>query len=215
MSLQKTIQCTHCARQWTVDLSTLGQPLSIAHPEGRSERIESFRLHCTVCAKANMLTVTHRVADAPEDIIVANTRAEAPEEAELANWFDDQESKSFDRLKAGATAITQLITILYAVSFGFLLFINYVMPSSFQSSYLRAVGVIIGSSWLIALLAALYVLLPSRSTYIRVSIAEERTVYSIMLRRKHWGLVIAVAAFGVGQVIFALLIIGMLSVPWT
>src|SRR4051794_31309670 len=116
----------------------------------------------------------HREDVMAEKIVAARTRAEKPAETQLAAWFTEQEGKSLDRLEAGATAITQLVTALYAVAFTVLSLGGNPPPVYLQHPLVKVGGLLITVCWLISLVAALSALIPKEYHYSRRSMLQLR-----------------------------------------
>ena len=126
----------------------------------------------------------------------------------LREWFDEQERRNFDRLEEGAKTLTQLVTGLYGVLFA-------VLALSDQPAYLKQPAV----QWLgtagvflffLALLAALAVVYPWRTRYQEDNLSSMQRAQQAMLRRKVWGMRVALYAFIVGAGCLAGVIVAVL-----
>lgn len=127
----------------------------------------------------------------------------AEERARLA-WFDEQETRNLDRLEEGAKTITQLVTGLYGVLFGVLALSN--QPAYLKRPVVQALGGLSLLAFFVALLAALAVVYPVRTTYQRDNLSQMERGYTAMTRRKHTGLRVALIAFVLGTACLAGLI---------
>lgn len=126
----------------------------------------------------------------------------------LRQWFEEQEKRNLDRLEEGAKTITQLVTGL----FGLLLAI---LTLSSQPVYLKqpiaqwlgGLGVL---ALFIALLTALVALYPRHTAYREDNLSEMKHGYRSIMRRKIWGLRVALWSFVIGTGLLGGMIVSML-----
>jgi MFS family permease len=111
-------------------------------------------------------------------------------------WFDDQEKRNLDRLEEGAKTVTQLVTGLYGVLFAVLALSN--QPAYLQRPAVRWLGGLGVVAFFASLLAALVTLYPWRATFQQDNLSEMERAYAGMLRRKFWGLRVALWTFLAG-----------------
>ena len=114
----------------------------------------------------------------------------------LREWFDEQERRNFDRLEEGAKTLTQLVTGVYGVLFAVLAFSD--QPAYLKQSSVQWLGVVSVFAYFVALLAALAVVYPWRSRYQQDNLSAMQRAQQAMLRRKVWGMRLALWAFLVG-----------------
>jgi hypothetical protein len=117
-------------------------------------------------------------------------------EEELFEWFAEQERRNFDRLETGAKTITQLVTGLYGVLFAVLALGN--QPIYLRQATVQWLGSISVGAFFVALLAALVTVYPWRTRYQEDNLSSMHRAQRTMLRRKVWGLRIALWCFVVG-----------------
>ena len=98
--------------------------------------------------------------------------------------------------------------MLYVVIFGVLAFASDPVPAYLGQTNVRILGLATVISYLVALLAALAVIMPAPTTMPELD-AREAT-YDAMMRRKVWGLGVALLCFALGTVGFAALFIVVL-----
>lgn len=141
---------------------------------------------------------------------VGEPRLETPQEEALRRWFEEQEKTSLSNLEAGARQIIQLVTALYGVIFGVLSLGSDKLEASLHYRWVIIPGMTTVLAMLGAIIAALVVVLPIFSyTYHPHKPAEQQAAYQKMLKRKSWGLRLAVIGFGIGLAAFAWLIASM------
>ncbi len=146
----------------------------------------------------------------PEKIVAASARAPRPDEEALHAWFAEQEKDPTKQIDAGAQQIIQLVTALYAVIFGVLAFASDPMPAYLAQANVRIFGLVTVVAYLVALLAALAVIMPGAYRYAKASQTRLEATFAAVMRRKVWGLGVALFCFALGTVGFAALFIVVL-----
>lgn len=142
---------------------------------------------------------------------VGEPRLETPQEEALRLWFEEQEKDNINNLEAGARQIIQLVTALYGVIFGVLSLGSDKLEATLHYRWVIIPGMTAVLAMLGAIIAALVVVLPLFSyTYNPHQPAEQQAAYEQMLKRKSWGVRLAVIGFGIGLAAFAWLITSML-----
>ena len=144
---------------------------------------------------------------------VVGTHEETPDEAALGRWFAKQALASPDTLEAAARLLISLVTGLLTILFGVLAVAKDPLPAYLGAWGLRLLGVACVGALLVALLAALYVVLPQRLEADAARPDTQAQVFEALLRRKAGWLRAAVIAFGLGIVCLgAALIVALLAV---
>jgi hypothetical protein len=133
---------------------------------------------------------------------------ETDADRKLREWFDEQERRNLDRLEEGAKTLIQLVTGLYGVLFAVLALKDD--PAYLQQATVLWLGTGSLFAFFIALLAALGVVYPWRSTYQEDNLSAMRRAQNAMLRRKVWGLRLSLVAFVVGAGLLAGVILAVL-----
>jgi hypothetical protein len=146
----------------------------------------------------------------PEEIRATRQRAPTPEEEALHRWFEEQQKDPPKPLEEGAKQIMTLVSALYTVIFGVLALAGDPVPAYLAYLHVRMLGAIVVIAYLIALLGALVVILPSEYRYAMASQTQRKQVFQQLMRRKVISLRVALIAFGVGSVAFAALFVVVL-----
>lgn len=133
---------------------------------------------------------------------------EPDEDRELREWFDDQAKHNLDRLEAGAKTIIQLITGLYGLFFAVLALGD--QPAYLQHLAVRIAGTVSMAAFFIALLSAVWVVLPRRSSYHQDNLTAMKQVHRQLLGRKSFWLRITLILFIIGAAALATMIIFVL-----
>lgn len=144
------------------------------------------------------------MADEPR-IISARTREPTEAEIALFDWLAEQQKDPPKPLEEGARQLISLVTALYGVIFGILTLAGDPLPAYLAWPAVRALGAIAVLAYLAAMIAALVVVLPDDYRYARASKQQAEAVLARLLRRKFWGLRVAVWAFALGTIAFAAL----------
>ena len=142
-----------------------------------------------------------------QEIRATRTRAPTPEEESLQVWFSEQERDPTKNLEEAARQIIQLVTGLYAVVFGILAFAADPLPAYLAKTSVQLLGASVVLGYLVALLAALVVVVPSAYRYARTSQTQRQQVFAALMQRKSAALRVALIAFGVASVAFAALFV--------
>jgi hypothetical protein len=133
---------------------------------------------------------------------------ETDADRKLREWFDEQERRNLDRLEEGAKTLIQLVTGLYGVLFAVLALKDD--PAYLQQATVLWLGTGSLFAFFIALLAALGVVYPWRSTYQEDNLSAMRRAQNAMLLRKVWGLRLSLWAFVAGTGLLAGVILAVL-----
>lgn len=109
-----------------------------------------------------------------------------------------------------ARQIIGLVTGLYGIVFDILAFATDPVPAYLARGTVRLLGLLAVVGYLLALLGALLVVAPGAYCYARASQTQRKQVFDAMMRRKLCALRVALGAFGVASVAFALLFVVVL-----
>jgi len=134
-------------------------------------------------------------------------REETPQEAALYDWFSKQATASPDRLEEAGRQIIGLVTALLGVLFGVVALTGETLPAYLQLLVVRALSIGAVGLWLVALLAALWVVLPWRWAVNPARPAAQAQVFATLLRHKSNALTVSVATFGVGVLMLGMVLI--------
>ncbi len=141
----------------------------------------------------------------PDEVRAKHTRAPTADEEALHAWFAEQEKDPTKNLDEAARQIIGLVTGLYTVVFGILAFAADPVPAYLAHTSVRVLGVLAVVGYLTALLGALVVVVPSAYHYASASQTQRKQAFDALMQRKSWALRVALGAFGVASVAFALL----------
>jgi hypothetical protein len=122
---------------------------------------------------------------------------ETPEQKVLREWFAEQAKQNLERLEASAQSITQLVTGLYGVLFAVLAFSD--SPAYLKQTSVQVLGLLSMIALFGALLAALVVQFPLKSTFHPDGLSEMEAIQGRLLGRKTWGLRAALLLFILGM----------------
>lgn len=136
------------------------------------------------------------------------TRPPTPEETALNEWFAEQEKDPSKTLEEAAKQIIQLVSALYAVVFGILAFADN--PAYLGLLMVRLSGTVVVLTYLIALISALFVVMPRRYTYASASQSQRQVVFDKIIERKANLLRIAWISFGLASIALAVLLLSIL-----
>lgn len=114
----------------------------------------------------------------------------------LRERFDELERHNLDRLEEGAKTIMQLVTGLYGVLFAVLALSD--QPAYLKQPTVQGFGIAGVALFFIALLAALVVVYPWRTSYQEDNLSSMQRAHNGMRLRKVWGLRVALWAFVLG-----------------
>lgn len=136
------------------------------------------------------------------------TRPPTPEETALNEWFAEQEKDPSKTLEEAAKQIIHLVSALYAVVFGILAFADN--PAYLGLLMVRLSGTVVVLTYLIALISALFVVMPRRYTYASASQNQRQIVFDKIIGRKANLLRIAWISFGLASIALAVLLLSIL-----
>ncbi len=147
---------------------------------------------------------------AAKKVSVVGTRLATPAESQLVARFAQWEAESLTNLESGARQIIQLVSALLGVMLGTLALGDEKFATALQIPLVIVLASLILFAWLVALLAALAVVIPSEFLTRRASLDDMHATYQTLLQQRNMRLSIAVVAFGSGIVAFGGLILTLL-----
>ena len=143
----------------------------------------------------------------PEQVRATRTRVPTSDEEAHQVWFSEQERDPTKNLEAVARQIIQLVTALYTVVFGILALAADPVPAYLARTSIRLLGATVVLGYLVALLAALVVVVPSAYRYAPASHTQRKQVFAALMQRKSLALRAALIAFGIASAAFAALFV--------
>src|SRR4051812_10873067 len=116
------------------------------------------------------------------EIIDRGERLPTDEETALVRFFQKQEETSVEHLEEAARQIIQLVTALYGVIFGVLALGADKVGAELHTPLVLALGIFAVLAFLVALLAALWAVLPQPYHYRPASLTDKKASYAQMIQ---------------------------------